>query len=520
MTLYQSLFRVLMAATGLVVLVGCAHVLPPSDQVYDAALVSTDRGMLYATSQRVRAQLEPGESAFWLLDRADFSFEARLALVDRAISSLDMQYFIWEADATSRLLARRVISAADRGVRIRLLLDDLTLKGQDDELYALSSHPNIEVRTFNPWRSRSKLGRVTEFLRRSRTLNHRMHNKIITADGQFAVVGGRNIGDRYFGTWDAFVQNDLDVLAAGPIVRDVSASFDLYWNSDEAYPLASMLDARAAAIGDTGARLGLAEFTKLIEGVYLEAGASLSVYPVEAIGWDAFFESIIETFVPGIGRLEQDLPDIRVARPVQLAAPLYEFLAQARERVLLIAPYLIPDEEFIAMVADLEARGVEVVILTNSLASNNHIIAHSGYKDARRVLLEIGVDLFESRADSSAIEHYTVPPAEPAFLGLHSKAAVVDGRWSFIGSPNIDPRSLVLNTELGFFIDSPELARQVTALIERDLEPDTAWRVSLNDRNQLRWTSSRGTVTRQPARNFAQRVIQFFINFFPLDEQA
>jgi putative cardiolipin synthase len=181
------------------------------------ALPPAETGVLSDANHRVTEQLADGESAFWLLDRADFSFEARLALIDQAISSLDIQYFIWEKDPSSRLFTHRIVLAADRGVRVRILLDDLTLNDQDAEYHALSHHPNIEVRTFNPWNLRSNIGRVLEFMVRWPRLNHRMHNKIIVADNRFAIIGGRNIGDRYFGLWDDFVQNDLDVLTVGPL---------------------------------------------------------------------------------------------------------------------------------------------------------------------------------------------------------------------------------------------------------------------------------------------------------------
>jgi len=470
-------------------------------------------GTLQSVAGRISAGLDDGESAFWLLDRADFSYETRLALVDRAVSSLDIQYFIWEKDPTSRLFSDRVVQAADRGVRIRILLDDLTLNGQDGEFSALASHPNISVRSFNPWRARNNFGRVAEFLVSFGRLNHRMHNKTVIADRHFAILGGRNIGDRYFGAWDDFVQNDLDIMTSGPAADDVADSFDLYWNSDLSYALVDVAKPKAA-------RQALEPTVEDLRAMYLAEAERLSSYPLETSRWNELFEYLIDNYAAGVGRLEQDLPDVHVTDPVQLNAPILEMLDKAQERVLLSTAYLVPDQIFMDLFADLEDRGVEVILLTNSLATNNHMVAHLAYKRWRKDLLRIGVDLYESRDDSAFISEYSVPPIEPAFLGLHSKAIVVDDDLSFIGSPNIDPRSLVLNTEIGFFVEGEELADRVAALIERDISPDAAWRVYFDERGRLRWESSAGIEKNQPALGFMQRVTAFFINLLPLKSQA
>lgn len=491
---------------------GCGSLPPRGDLQSSVALPPAQTGLLHEASGRIVESLAPAESAFWLLDAAAFSFDVRLALVDEAVSSLDIQYFIWEKDASSRLYAHRVLQAADRGVRVRLLLDDLTLNQQDHEFYALTQHPNIEVRTFNPWNLRTNLGRVLELGLRFGHLNHRMHNKIILADGRFAIIGGRNIGDRYFGLWDDFVQNDLDIMAAGPIVEDVEASFDLFWNSEESYPLEAVVKPRAR-------RAGLAQMTEFFEDVYRDASDRLQYFPLEPVNWNTFFDEIVMNRVVGKGHLEQDLPSVRETPPTQLYAPLSALLASAHESVLLSSPYLILDDEMAALLERLVARGVEVRIVTNSLASNNHMVAHSGYRRWRKRLLRMGVELYEARDDSSVIDEYSVPPTSPDFLGLHAKAMVVDDRYSYVGSANVDPRSLVLNTELAFFIDSADLAARLSALIERDMAPDAAWNVTLDGR-RLRWTNSDGTVKRQPALGLKQRILEFFINLLPLKKQV
>lgn len=505
-----------LALAGAVVslaLAGCALAPPGPERGTSFALPQSEQGALHRYGSAIDAELADGESAFWLLDRADLALDARLALVDEAVSSLDIQYFIWEKDATSGLFSRRVLHAADRGTRVRILLDDLTLTGQDDKFAALAKHPNIEVRSFNPFRRRGKIARFAEFAFRWGALNHRMHNKTIIADNHFAITGGRNIGDRYFGVYETFVQNDLDVLTVGPIVADVSASFDLYWNSSESYPLEDVISRRSE-------RALLDETSHWFEGVYFSEREKLDAFPLEPIDWSDFFDGLGRTFVTGAGNLEQDLPAVDEELPTQLYQPLSDFVAQARQKLVISSPYFVPDEPFLELIEGLAASGVRVIVLTNSLASNNHMIAHSAYKHWRKRLLRSGIELHEARADSMAIDFYQTPPTEAAFLGLHSKAVVVDDRWSYIGSANIDPRSLIINTEIGFFIDSPELAARLMALIERDLKPENAWQVELDERGKLRWTSSRGTVRRQPALGFKQRVAEFFINLLPFKNQA
>lgn len=487
---------------------------PAADELpRSAALPEAEEGLIHAYARRIERSLAPGESAFWLLDHADFSLNNRLALVDHAVSSLDLQYFIWEKDASSRLFARRVLHAADRGVRVRLLLDDLTLTGYVEEFAALDRHPNVTVRAFNPFSNRTPFGRFVEFAFRFARLNHRMHNKTVLADGHFAIIGGRNIGDRYFGVYDVFVQNDLDIMAVGPVVDDVVESFDLYWNSAQAFSLDVVAPRRAA-------RAELERVTELFEESYMSERDRLHVYDLEPRRWNGHFETLAQSFAAGEAVFVHDLPLVHDGRPDQLYAHYLDFIGSAREQVIISSPYFIPDDQLIDRLEAMRARGIRILVLTNSLASNNHIIAHAGYKRWRRRLLESGIELYESRADSAAIEHYAIPPTEPGFLGLHSKAAVVDGRYSFVGSPNVDPRSMIYNTENGFFVDSVELADRVTALIERDIDPANAWRVTLDESGDLVWTSGRGTATLQPARGLRQRILEFFISLLPIKNQA
>lgn len=455
------------------------------------------------------AALEDGESAFWLLDDNADALRVRLALASLAEETLDIQYFIWQDDVTGRELMRHVIEAADRGVRVRFLLDDLAVGGRDAELEALGAHPSIEVRVFNPWRVRAQFARPFEFVTRITQLNHRMHNKIFVADGRFGIVGGRNIGDRYFGVYDRFVQNDIDIVLAGSLLDDMLESFETYWH----HPLAggAVRDARGA---------GAAALHTQLLSTSTANEELLSAFAAPADGWKPYLESFIAEPMTGRGALLVDEPDIGRQRPVQLYEDFKSMIAQTERDLILSSPYLVPDRTFVDLLETLVERGVRVRILTNSLASNSHVIAHSAYKKWRRALLSTGAEVFEMRADADVLELYRTPPADPAFLALHTKAAVIDGRVSFVGSPNIDPRSMILNTEVGVVVDDPMLADALIAVLDRDMEPANSWRVTLEEGGWLKWWNGDHAVGRQPAQGFRQRAVEFFLNLLPVKNQT
>jgi putative cardiolipin synthase len=335
-----------------------------------------------------------------------------------------------------------------------------------------------------------------------------MHHKTIVADGHFGMIGGRNMGDRYFGVYDVFVQNDLDIMAVGPVVPELEASFDLYWNSPQSYPI-------TAVIRHARRYRPLEQFTQMLQEEYLAGADKLAMYPLQRTDWRAFFQRLEETYLAADWQLSYDLPELENDKRRRLYADFKAFLAKATERVLISTAYLIPDPELMALLASLEQRGVEIVVLTNSMASNNHLIANAGYRQWRKELLEIGVELHELRVDAQSLRLYSLPPTEAGSLGLHTKAAVVDDRWSFIGSPNVDPRSMLHNTEIGLFLDSEALNSALAALLIRDLAPENSWRVWLNERGKLRWTNSDETVKLQPAMGFKQRFIEFLMYLVP-----
>jgi len=477
-------------------------------------LARAQYGSLADFAGRIEAMLGSGESAHWLLDRNELALKARIALADEAAVSLDVQYFVWQSDATGRLLADRMIHAADRGVKIRILIDDFGVSGKGGDVLKLDAHPNIEVRNFNPWGTRgNRLGTSTEFLLRAYELNRRMHNKTIIADGRFAMLGGRNIGDRYFGLYDRFVQNDLDIMVAGPAARDVALTFDDFWNSEHSYLVSSFeYDQRPRAPLE-------ATRAELHASIELNR-AKLAAFPAEPVDWSQYLEELVATFAPAQSRLLWESPDILDESRPRLYEDYKALVASARSEVLISSPYFIPDEEFRELLRGLVARGVRVVVVTNSLATNNHVVAHTGYRKWRRDVLAAGVELYELREDAEALSAYVTPPGEAERLGLHSKAVVVDGNRAFVGSPNVDPRSMVLNTEIGLLGDGVAFAERVSALIERDISPANSWRVTMDAEGWLTWTNGDEVVHRQPAQGFLQRTIEFLLNLLPIKDQA
>jgi putative cardiolipin synthase len=496
----------------LVALAGCAA-LPERPLTAEVSAPPAQTGPLQEWARRVQTTLGPLDTAHWLLDRNQLALNARLALTDEAAETLDVQYFIWQDDATGHLLASRLLDAADRGVKVRLLLDDFGVASSRASIVQLDAHPQIEVRVFNPWAARaSRFGFALEFLARAKSLNPRMHNKTYIADGRFAIVGGRNIGDRYFGIYEPFVQNDLDVLVAGRVVEDIAASFDLFWNSAESFPI--------GLFRVPGGMPDIAATRERLTEAVAANGALLRSFAPRGADWRSFFDGLVDTGAPGRAELYIDSAEIHDPHAFRLYPRFKELVASAQREVLISSPYFIPDPEFRQLLRALVARGVRVAIVTNSLATNNHVVAHTGYKHWRRDVLSAGVELYELRADATALGYYVTPPATTDALGLHTKAVVVDGKRAFVGSPNVDPRSMNLNTEIGIEADSDELSRRVTALIARDMSPENAWRVTMDSEGWLTWSSGEEAVHRQPAKGFAQRAVEFLLNLLPLKKQA
>ena len=458
----------------------------------------------------------PGESGIYAMPNAHEAFAARVLLARAADRSLDVQYYIWHRDMTGTLLMEALCAAADRGVRVRLLLDDNNTSGLDTILAMLDSHPNIEVRLFNPFVTRKSraLGYLTDFAR----LNRRMHNKSFTADNQATIVGGRNVGDEYFGATNDVLFADLDVLAVGPVVDEVSRSFDLYWSSESSRPVEGLLPA-----GPPETREALSSDARRIEG------------SAEAVGYTGALRN--STFVRELteGSLEMEWAVAHAysddpAKGLGKAPP--EGLLTSRlERVLgppatefeLISPYFVPTAEGVAWFEDMARRGVKIKVLTNALEATDVPFVHAGYAKRRKALLKAGVKLYELRRSSGAGAGR--PPRSQGGSGssgssLHAKTCGIDRARSFVGSFNFDPRSAKLNTEMGVVIESARLAQMIDDVF-RDRVPIDSYEVRLSDSGGLLWMERDGEKLirheREPGTPLWKRAFVRFLSVLPIE---
>lgn len=444
-------------------------------------------------------------SGFKLLDSNKDGLRWRLALIDSARYSIDVQYYLWYGDSAGRILAKRLLDAADRGVKVRMLVDDLNTLFSDagsiamrDKIAALmDAHPNLELRLFNPWTNREIAARVGEGMSEFKRVNQRMHNKMMIVDNRATIIGGRNIGDEYMGLHDEFNFHDLDVLGIGPVARQASAVFDAYWNSDWVMPVSALRIPVSAA--DRAEALAA-----LIKR--LNEAPSLAQFPVEPQSWSAELDALHTRLHPGTSQVIADLPQAGSISHMMLEQ-IHSMLDATQTELLIVNAYIIPTERGISRLEKLNNHDVNIKILTNSLASHDVPAVNSHYKQWRKPILETGTELYEMRHDAAiqAVVSDT-PPTQAKFMGLHSKAMVVDRERVFIGSMNYDPRSVIYNTEMGVFIDSEELATALARMISRDIQPENSWRVQLVDDGELRWVNDTESVTTQPARNWWQRV--------------
>ncbi|MEN6438632.1 MAG: phospholipase D family protein [Syntrophobacter sp.] len=474
----------------------------------------------------------PGLSGFSLLNEGRSAFLARMALAGMAERSLDVQYFILQPDMTGSILVAHLIEAARRGVRVRLLIDDLNAGGYEFGLRALDACPNIEVRLYNPFGKHlmSKLGRGLEFVGSFNRLNHRMHNKLFIADNQVALIGGRNIADSYFGADPAYNFRDFDFFSVGPVVRDFSASFDEYWNSAWAIPIRAMYSSRPSASEIAGS------FSKL--KVHIAAHPE---YPYKSPAGHSEKLEILNRFrdqlVWAEAKVAADSPGKnKEPRSHRITAMLKEFLGNARREVLIVTPYLVPSDSgaLREMLANLRSRGIATCMLTNSLGSTDLVSAHAGYAKYREVLVEGGVELHEMRPDAESRALYIAGGGPASVMGLHGKAAVVDCAFVFIGTFNFDQRSANINTEVGVLVHSPELAQKLASAVAIDLQGQNSWRVGLasecdpglKDRKETRdlaWIAEeegrRTVVTHEPGSSRGRLLLRSLMGLIPIDSQ-
>lgn len=492
---------------------GCTTLPPLDRRTATVALEGTDATLLgQAIAPLVEAHA--GHSGVLLLTDGRDAFAARVLLVRSAERSLDVQYYIWRDDLTGTLLMDELRSAAARGVRVRLLLDDNNTDGLDPALSALDREPNVEVRLFNPFAMRRwrALGYLSEFGR----LNRRMHNKSFTADNQATIVGGRNVGDEYFGAAGDMLFVDLDVLAIGPVVPLVSKDFDRYWNSASAYPVTSLVDAAEADLPGALAKRAAGARTRPDARRYLEA-----------IRTSPFNEQLAQRALPlawSVARMVSDNPAkvLGQARPDErMAVSLRKLLGEPKQQLDLVSPYFVPGKDAAQALGAIARGGARVRILTNSLEATDVAAVHAGYAKWRRELVSAGVSLYELRRSWSDER----PAQGSGRLGssassLHAKTFGVDGRSVYIGSFNMDRRSIDLNTEMGLVIDSPQLAAQLSKTLEEDM-PDRAYEVRLDENGKLYWVQRSGKEVQrfdqEPGTTVWQRTGIRILSFLPID---
>jgi cardiolipin synthase C len=428
----------------------------------------------------------PGESGVVYMRYGRRALEMRLALADLAERSLDLQYFIWDADVSGHLLADRVIRAADRGVRVRVLLDDLSIVDRDTAIAQLSAHPNIEIRAFNPFRPRSL--RWTALITDFSSATRRSHNKVMIADNAIMIVGGRNIADHYFGVHGESNFRDLDTVAVGPVVRDASVVFDDFWNSPFAIPYAAFVEAPPTR----------AECDAAIAEMRARMASERLPYPVdeEVDVLKAEMQGVRDVLTWAPVRVLYDPPEKAEDKAGHnIFSTLDALVSNAQTEVLIENAYFVPRDHGVELVAALHARGARVRVLTNSLASNDVLAVHSGYQKYRDDLLENGAEMYELRPDSAMAQLRWSGLSWKSRAGLHAKAMVVDRRYVVVGSYNLDPRSADINTELALLVDSPAFAEMVAEFFDDGVKPENSYRVTL-ERGRLRWTTSDGGTVR------------------------
>ncbi len=463
------------------------------------------------------ADSHPGQAGFLAVSDGIDALAIRLLLADRAERSIDTQYYEIGDDLAGLLFIEALLRAADRGVHVKLLVDDYQTTGYDARMAALDSHPNFEIRLYNPFARRRV--RFVDVLTSFSRINRRMHNKSFTVDRQMTVIGGRNIADHYFSIGPDVNFADLDVVGIGPIVADVSTMFLKYWNSRDATPVHLL----AKKTDDDNA-----QFARLLERVSrarAEVGETKYAEAVRSSILDKLDRDISDfTWAPY--QLAYDSPEKTQGISTEDAASVLTLLTRAFENakseVLVVSPYFVPRRSGLGKFRGLRDRGIDVTVVTNSLASNNQTYAHGGYAPVRKPLLRMGVRLFELRADASVAGNEPVGP-DPTRATLHTKAFAIDRTKLFVGSFNFDPRSANLNTEMGVIIDSPELAQAFVRGAQR-ATPRETYEVILGINGALRWRGLEDNVgvmlDKEPQAGFWRRVAGGVARWLPIRGQV
>ncbi len=492
-------------------LCACQTTLPSLDARFPSIYIPTYSSPTLETALQLPAPSDAPPNAYiHVLDNAHDAYAARASLADHATVSLDVRYYIWRNDVSGSLLTRKLWQAAERGVRVRLLLDDNNTRGLDPLLVALNQHPNIEVRLFNPFLNRKwrALGYLADFPR----VNRRMHNKSFTADNRATIIGGRNVGDEYFSHYADTAFSDMDVLLSGGLVTEVSADFDAYWRSQSAYPvdlIIRKMNAKKLARAEQSLIAPLSEHQK----AYVDE-AEFSQFAVAQ-------RSGSLKHIPAHSELISDDPAKaldRQAKKTNIVKQLNETLKHPHHELYIVSPYFVPTKTGTAWLKQLRDDGVAVTVFTNSLKATDVSAVHSGYMRYRKPLLQSGVELYEFKQEQAVPKQTDKGLTGSSTTSLHAKTFIVDKERVYVGSLNLDPRSVDLNTEMGVVFHNAQLAKQMQAQLQHNTQ-QTAYQVSLNPQQHIQWRdpATGTTSTREPEAGFWKRTLSKILSVLPIE---
>ncbi len=480
----------------LLLAIGCSSIPTCPEKPTTIALPPAREGMLQRTRALIAADTEPGQSSFLLLHSNADALNWRLALIDEATTSIDLKVSLWQNDETGRLLYNRLVGASRRGVRIRLLVNDLALSTSDSSAAAIAAMENIDLRRVN-----AKAGRPG------------VQNKLMVVDGHWGMVGGRNIGNSYFGSGSHYNIRELDTLVTGPICRDLNEAFDSYWNSDAAYP--------ASAMGSLTPKKR-DKHMRQVEQAIARDQTFLKATPhaYEPRNWSILFSGLPAQMTAGTARYLYGPPSMERNVEHPPLSGLVSMLRNAETCITLVTPNIVAPPHLIEALQAAHNKGTEVQLLTASMGASSDTTAHSDYKRYRKKLLKAGVQLCEYRHHPSPDERALcdAPPCSASFVALHLNAAAIDHRYLVVGSVNLDPKALNTQTDHAMVIDSPPLAEAFEQSVAIMRDDANGWELYRNQHGFLRWRAGDQHRRTQPARSLPQRMANILIRLFPLKQ--
>jgi putative cardiolipin synthase len=474
----------------------------------------TKLGKLFLNAEKKH----PNKSGFKLIPYGQDAFTARIAMARMAEKSLDLQYYVWHSDKVGTILAYEILKAADRGVKVRILLDDIEQEGRDNIVAAMDAHPNIQIRLYNPFANRDK--HLFDFIHDFKRVNHRMHNKTFITDNALIIVGGRNIGDRYFAVGEKTNFRDLDIATAGPVVRDISKVYDYFWNGTWSVPI-SALTKRSYTQEDLYKIQSLIKQKVKNTTFPYALNQNIHILKKELI-------QIRNSFTWAKGIYVWDDPGQMMIHPDKqrntMIKKLENRVKTIKKCLCMESAYFVPRPSGMQALKELQKRGVKVRILTNSLASNDVVPAHAGYAGYRKQLIRAGVALYELRGDAGANKIINKKHIVNTInSGLHTKALVFDYEAVFVGSFNLDPRSAAINTEGGLYIESKKIAKEVLLYMQEGIKPQNSYKVKLDSKGHLIWTTlvngKQEVYHHEPEAEILKRIESEFIELLPVELQ-